>query len=77
MTYARDEPDPRAMRLERPYREKPHLRLIHDDIAPRNVMIDERDPTVQDRQYFDLSPYLFTFYVTARIDASYTRGLLT
>ncbi|KAI1363494.1 hypothetical protein F5Y08DRAFT_309249 [Xylaria arbuscula] len=52
MTYSREdeEAEPRPVQLERPHRDRPHLRLIHDDIAPRNVMIDERNPFVQDHR---------------------------
>ncbi|KAI8948641.1 hypothetical protein F4801DRAFT_581162 [Xylaria longipes] len=47
MTYAREGPINRPVELEVPQRDHQHLRLTHNDIAPRNVMIDELDPLVQ------------------------------
>ncbi|KAK5624990.1 hypothetical protein RRF57_000706 [Xylaria bambusicola] len=46
MTYARGGPEPRSVELETPQENHTHLRLIHDDIAARNVMVGERDPLV-------------------------------
>ncbi|KAI1302454.1 hypothetical protein F5Y03DRAFT_209186 [Xylaria venustula] len=50
MTYERQEPGPRTMELEVPQRNLRHLRIVHDDIAARNVMIGERDPFDRDHR---------------------------
>ncbi|KAI0520867.1 hypothetical protein F5B22DRAFT_653807 [Xylaria bambusicola] len=47
MTYARECSGPRPVREETPQRNHTHLRLVHNDIAARNVMVGERDPTHQ------------------------------
>ncbi|KAI0965693.1 hypothetical protein F4678DRAFT_485183 [Xylaria arbuscula] len=49
MIYERQEPEPRTIEVEVPQRDHQHLRIVHDDIAARNIMIGERDLFVPDR----------------------------
>ncbi|KAI0425146.1 hypothetical protein F5Y09DRAFT_112974 [Xylaria sp. FL1042] len=49
MTYAKEELVP-SMELEMLRGDQEHLRLVHDDIAARNVMIGEFDPLVKEHR---------------------------
>ncbi|KAI0865637.1 hypothetical protein F4860DRAFT_509521 [Xylaria cubensis] len=50
MTYKRGGPENRHVDLEAPQRDHEHLRLIHNDIAFRNVVMDDIDPLVQEHR---------------------------
>ncbi|KAI0436593.1 hypothetical protein F4803DRAFT_556850 [Xylaria telfairii] len=50
MTYEREGPISRPVELEVPQRDHQHLRLTHNDIAPRNVMVGELDHLVQEHR---------------------------
>lgn len=60
MTYEREGPINQPVELEVPQRGHQHLRLTHNDIAPRNIMIDELDHLVPARKYSQRSSPLFS-----------------
>ncbi|KAI0478312.1 hypothetical protein F4859DRAFT_521159 [Xylaria cf. heliscus] len=50
MTYTKEGHTGRSVELEVFQRGRQHLRLAHNDIAPRNVVVGERDPLVQEHR---------------------------
>ncbi|KAI0204398.1 hypothetical protein F4808DRAFT_413389 [Astrocystis sublimbata] len=50
MTYERQDPLPRRVELERLHGSYRHLRLSHEDIFNRNIMIGDHDPLVPEHR---------------------------